>query len=208
MRNALRERGFGWTDPTGVLRPGRQVRQVGASSPQRRRRVVSVMPRLVVGCLLTVLTVVDVETIQGLPRLEGVRLLADVVVGGGAVAAVAGFRWGFAVAGSALGSLGLSVVLAWVLADPPMLGAAELAGLLILGVMGVRRSSGGWQMTGVIVVVAAATVGGGLLRQTPGFGVVTDVALSGVVPGGGDRGGAVVASLVAAPGAVAGGSPA
>ena len=132
-------------------------------------------------------TLIDIEVGQGLPRRHEIRLVADVVVGGSAIAALAGFRPLLMVIVGSAASLTVSLVMAGVHGDPPLLGAAELGGLLALEVVGIRLARSGGQLAFVVASVSVAVVGGGLLRATPGFGVTADLAYLGssvVVAGG------------------------
>lgn len=137
----------------------------------------------VAAAVVAVATLIDIEVAQGLPRRNMIRLVADVVVGGSAVAAVAGIRPLLMVAAGSAASLTLSSVLAIIPGDAPLLGAGELGGLLALTVVGIRQAATGRQLVAVVVLVSLAVTGGGLLRATPGFGVAADLAYlgSGVV---------------------------
>lgn len=154
---------------------------VVGSVSSRRRGVAQVLPVVVVAVVVVALSAADVEMIQGLGALERVRLVADVLLSAAAVAAVAGRGVRVAVAVGVAGSLLLSGVLVVAAAQPPALGAAELAGLLVLAVAGVRAAAGGREVLAVIAAVAVAVVGGGLARATPGLGTAVDLTYLGLV---------------------------
>lgn len=134
---------------------------------------------VIAAAVVAAATLIDIEVAQGLPRSNEVRLIADIVVGGAAVTAIAGILPLLMVATGSAASLTVSVFMAIIPGDPPLFGAAELGGLLAMAVVGVRQARTGRQLARVAAFVGVAVVGGGLLRVTPGFGLAADLAYLG-----------------------------
>lgn len=85
--------------------------------------------------------------------------------------------------GAAIGSGLVTVTVAAVVPDPPVLGGAELAGLLVVAALTMRFALGWWAAVQA-AAVGAATLAGGLLRDTPGMGAATDLAYLALALGG------------------------